>query len=142
MILVIVTGTTFQGHRMGVPALILGAALFIAGAWFGIAGAIDLGRNRTPYPRPLGTSSLVQHGIYARVRHPLYTSVMLLSVAWALFWQSGPSLVASLALVPFFYGKARREERWLLEKFPAYAEYARRVPRFFPRLRAAPKIGL
>jgi protein-S-isoprenylcysteine O-methyltransferase Ste14 len=85
---------------------------------------------------------LVQRGIYARVRHPLYTSVMLASLGWALIWQSGSSLLAALALVPFFHAKARREERWLCETFPDYADYASRVPRFIPRLAPVSKVCL
>jgi protein-S-isoprenylcysteine O-methyltransferase Ste14 len=76
----------------------------------------------------------VQHGIYARVRHPLYTSVMLASLGWALIWQSWPAFFAALALLPFFHAKARREEQWLSAQFPGYPDYARRVPRFLPRL--------
>jgi protein-S-isoprenylcysteine O-methyltransferase Ste14 len=124
------------------PASIAGAALFFAGAWFGIAGTIVLGRNRTAYPRPLDASNLVKHGIYARVRHPLYTSLMLLSAGWALLWQSLPSLVAAVVMVPFLYGKSRREEHLLAEKFPHYADYARRVPRFLPRIGIAPQSRL
>ena len=74
----------------------------------------------------------MRHGIYSVMRHPLYTSVMLASLGWALLWQSGPALVAALLLAPFFDAKARREERWLAERFPDYGDYQRRVARFLP----------
>jgi protein-S-isoprenylcysteine O-methyltransferase Ste14 len=67
---------------------------------------------------------------------------MLASFGWALIWQSGSSLLAALALVPFFHAKARREERWLREMFPGYTDYARRVPRFVPRFVPAAKVYL
>jgi protein-S-isoprenylcysteine O-methyltransferase Ste14 len=111
----------------------LGAMLFVASAWFGIAGVRALGAARTAFPRPKERSPLIQHGIYARVRHPLYTAVMLISLGWGLIWQSWPALVVALVQVPFFVAKARHEERWLREKFPDYADYAKRVPRFVPR---------
>jgi protein-S-isoprenylcysteine O-methyltransferase Ste14 len=110
--------------------------LFGVGGYFGIAGVFVLGKNRTPFPQPRAGSELVQHGIYARVRHPLYTSVMLASLGWALIWQSVAAFVAALTLIPFFLAKARREERWLREQFPGYADYERRVPRFVPGLKA------
>ena len=135
MMLVIVLGVALPGDWTHVPVIFAGAVFLIMGGWFGIAGVIILGRNRTPYPKPREGSELVQRGIYARVRHPLYTSVMLVSIGWALIWQSVPSLLAALALVPFFHAKARREERWLREQFPGYVDYERRVPRFIPRLR-------
>ena len=134
MTAVIVLGVMFHGNWTRWSAIATGGMLLIAGGYFGIAGVGRLGRNRTPYPKPREGSELIQSGIYARVRHPLYTSVMLASVGWALIWQSGPAFAAALALIPFFNAKARREERWLGEQFPGYPEYAQRVPRFIPRL--------
>ena len=103
-----------------------------------IAGVLVLKTNRTPFPKPCDNSQLVQCGIYARMRHPLYSSVILASFGWAMLWQSWPSGLGALVLIPFFMAKARREERWLREKFPDYVDYERRVPRFFPRLRCPP----
>lgn len=134
MTAVIVLAVRFPGDGTQLPVIAIGAGLFIIGGYFGIAGVIVLGKNRTPFPQPREDSELVQHGIYARVRHPLYTSVMLASLGWALLWQSVVAGVAALALIPFFLAKARREEHWLREQFPGYADYERRVPRFVPGL--------
>ena len=123
----------FPGDWTRPPVLAVGGVLFVVGGYFGIAGVMVLGRNRTPFPHPRKDSQLIQHGIYARVRHPLYTSVMLASLGWALLWQSVAAFIAALTLIPFFHAKARREERWLTQVFSGYADYARRVPRFLPR---------
>lgn len=131
---VICLGVLYHGNWTRVWMIATGSILVIVGAYFGIAGVIVLGRNRTPYPQPCAGSELVQRGIYARVRHPLYTSVMLASFGWAAIWQSSPSLAAALATTAFFHAKARREERWLSNTFPEYSDYAKRVPRFIPRL--------
>ena len=135
---VIVFGVIFHGDWTRLPVIAAGAGLSVAGGYFGVAGVAVLGRNRTPYPQPREGSELVQHGVYARVRHPLYTSVMLASLGWALIWQSWPAFIAALVLIPFFHAKARREECWLREQFPGYADYERRVPRLIPRLRRPP----
>ena len=134
----IALGVVFHGDWTVTTVIVPGVALFLAGGVVGIAGVWELGRNRTPFPRPSEGSEFIQRGIYARVRHPLYLSVMLASLGWALLWQSWPSFVAALTLIPFFHAKARREERWLREKFPDYAGYAERVPRFLPRIRPPP----
>jgi protein-S-isoprenylcysteine O-methyltransferase Ste14 len=131
----IVLGVVFHGDWTVTAVIVPGVALFLAGGVVGIAGVWVLGRNRTPFPRPSEGSEFIQHGIYARVRHPLYLSVMLASLGWALIWQSWPSFVAALMLIPFFHAKARHEEQWLRETFPEYADYEQRVPRFFPRVR-------
>jgi len=109
-----------------------GTLLFTLGGILGVSGVIQLGRNRTPYPKPLPQSQLVQHGVYGLVRHPLYASVILASLGWALLWQSGPSLVTAFLLAIFFDLKAAHEERWLREKFPEYKTYQRRVHRLIP----------
>lgn len=125
----------FPGDWTRTPVMALGGVLFVVGGYFGIAGVMVLGRNLTPYPQPRAGSQLVQHGIYARVRHPLYTSVMLTSLGWALIWQSVAAGIAAMTLIPFFHVKARREERWLRETFSDYGDYTQRVPRFLPRRR-------
>lgn len=141
MTAVIVLGMMFPGDWTRRAVIATGVMLFGVGGYFGIAGVMVLGKNRTPFPQPRADSELVQHGIYARVRHPLYTSVMLASLGWALIWQSVPAFAAALTLIPFFHAKARREERWLREQFPGYADYLRRVPRFVPGLKTK-RLGL
>lgn len=133
MAAVIVLGVRLPGDWTRLPIIAAGAVLFTVGGVIGVAGVAVLGRNRTPFPRPRVGSELVESGIYAQVRHPLYTSVILASLGWALIWQSGAAFGAALSLIPFFHAKARREERWLAKTFPGYADYARRVPRFLPR---------
>ena len=75
---------------------------------------------------------LVQHGIYSLIRHPLYTAVFCAAAGWSLLRESWPALAASLALAVFLDAKARREERWLRQRFPDYDRYAQRVRRFIP----------
>jgi protein-S-isoprenylcysteine O-methyltransferase Ste14 len=128
-------GIAFPGGAGNWGGIAAGLVLITAGGVFGVAGVRVLGRNRTAFPRPREDSELIQHGIYSRVRHPLYTSVMLVSAGWALAWQSWPALAAALALIAFLAAKARHEEHWLRRHFAGYEEYARRVPRFLPRFR-------
>jgi len=112
--------------------LILGGVLLILGAGIGILGAVALRRALTPFPVPLRNTRLVSHGIYSKVRHPLYSSILFGAAGWAIAWQSIWAFVFFLALIPFFIAKARCEERFLMEKFPDYAEYARHTRRFLP----------
>ena len=108
--------------------------LLVAGGAVGVAGAMALKYNRTIFPKPKQGSRLIQAGIYRWVRHPLYTSLMLLSAGWGLLWCSPLALLIGGVLALFLNAKAAREERWLREQFPDYAEYERRVRRFVPRM--------
>jgi protein-S-isoprenylcysteine O-methyltransferase Ste14 len=58
--------------------------------------------------------------------------VILLSLAWALWWRSIPGLGLAAAMFVFLDAKARHEERRLQRKFPDYADYARHVRRLLP----------
>ena len=39
----------------------------------------DLGRNLSPFPRPINNSNLVTTGIYRFTRHPMYYSLIFIS---------------------------------------------------------------
>jgi protein-S-isoprenylcysteine O-methyltransferase Ste14 len=108
-----------------------GALVLIVAASVAVAGTKALGRI-TPFPKPADDAKLVQHGIYAKIRHPLYTAVILAGFGWALAWLSWPALLAATALIPFFHAKSCREEGFLRQKFPGYREYVGRTRRFIP----------
>ncbi|MGE3311506.1 MAG: isoprenylcysteine carboxylmethyltransferase family protein [Limisphaerales bacterium] len=128
------SGPADPGRWHSVPGILAGALLFLVAAVLGVAGVIQLGRNRTPYPEPRADSVLVRDGVYAWCRHPLYASVIAGGLAWALIWQSGWTLALAATQIAFFHAKSTNEERRLRRQFPEYADYARRVKRFVPGL--------
>jgi protein-S-isoprenylcysteine O-methyltransferase Ste14 len=132
MLAVFLLAVLMHGGGTNLFVIVCGGLLMAIGGVCGIAGVIALGRSLTPLPTPTEDTRLVQRGIYGLMRHPLYTSVILASVGWALLWQSWPALLPALGLAPFFSAKACREERWLRERFPDYSDYERRVSRFIP----------
>ncbi|MEX0630372.1 MAG: isoprenylcysteine carboxylmethyltransferase family protein [Chloroflexota bacterium] len=112
------------------PFVIQGALLLGVGGWVVIQGARRLGNSLTAMPRPREDASLVQDGIYARVRHPMYAGIAGLGLGWALVTLSLPALVAALVLALVLDLKARREEGWLAERYTGYPEYRSRTHRF------------
>lgn len=118
-----------------VALCIAGGLLVLAGAVLGIAGVRALGSNRTAFPQPLPGSRLVVTGIYRRVRHPLYTSLIALGFGWSLGWASIPAAGAAILLFLVLRTKARIEERALEMRHPGYEAYRRHTPRFLPALR-------
>lgn len=109
-----------------------GAILLALGAATGYLGARALGRNLTPYPRPRTDAQLVTSGVYTRLRHPLYACLMFSTGGWALLWSSAWAGGLALLLAGLLDLKARREEKWLQNKFPGYGAYAARSHRFLP----------
>ena len=111
-----------------------GLALMLAGAALLGRGLIDLGANLTPVPRPRDDSQLVESGVYALVRHPLYGGLTLTAFGWSLVVSSLLTLLLAIGLAAFFTLKSRREEAWLLARYPGYAAYMRRTRRLIPWL--------
>jgi protein-S-isoprenylcysteine O-methyltransferase Ste14 len=134
LLAIAVLGIATRHDSMQFPIFPCGLVFLAVAAVCGISGAINLGPNLTPFPKPAAKAQFVQHGIYRLMRHPLYTAVFCAAVGWSLVWQSWAALAVSLMLAGFFDAKARQEERWLREQFPDYARYEQRVRRFVPWL--------
>jgi protein-S-isoprenylcysteine O-methyltransferase Ste14 len=107
-------------------ALILG----LGGAALTLGGSRALGSALTPFPRPLASASLREHGVYRWVRHPISGGILLLVAgvaAWSSPWVAAPAILLGL----LFDRKRRREVVWLLEAYPQYEAYRARVPHVF-----------
>jgi protein-S-isoprenylcysteine O-methyltransferase Ste14 len=116
---------------------VLGAGLAAACPWLVWRCHVDLGTSWTSRVELHAGHALVTHGIYGRVRHPIYATLLLWGVAQALLlqnWIAGPSgLVFALA---FYLARVRREEAMMLDRFgDAYRAYMERTGRLWPRPR-------
>jgi protein-S-isoprenylcysteine O-methyltransferase Ste14 len=106
--------------------LLAGAPAALAGAYLLAAGIGALGRQLTPFPKPVEQASLRRDGAYGLVRHPMYGGGLLLALAWSL--GSSPAALAPWAVAALFLdAKRRREEAWLSEEQPDYEAYRREV---------------
>ncbi len=75
------------------------------------------------------STALVDRGIYAVVRHPLYLGWSLMYVAVALLSQHWLVALVSIPGIACVYLISKREDHRLLEKYgDAYARYLRTVP--------------
>lgn len=109
------------------------------GRWLGLAGLavlviglVGLGRSLTALPTPVPYGQLTTGGLYRLVRHPIYTGILALAVGSTIPSGSIPKVVTTLALAGWFSAKARWEEHHLRARYPGYAAYAERTPRFVP----------
>ncbi|HIK17811.1 MAG TPA: isoprenylcysteine carboxylmethyltransferase family protein [Leptolyngbyaceae cyanobacterium M33_DOE_097] len=95
-------------------------------------GLIDLGQNLTPLPFPKADGQLTETGAYSLVRHPLYSGLIILTLAWALYVISLSHLLCSCILFLLLDRKAAQEEMWLTQKYPEYENYRHRVKKLIP----------
>jgi protein-S-isoprenylcysteine O-methyltransferase Ste14 len=108
----------------------LGGGVMAGGLLVIAWGIRSLGRNLTPGTEPLAGAELVTTGAYAHVRHPIYTGLVLLLGGYTLAWSNWTlALLAGFIAFQYFQAKARVEERWLMNRFPAYGTYMQNVPR-------------
>ncbi len=118
----------------GIWVSLAGVALLLGGTGFVVAGVTKLGTALTPLPYPAASAVLQESGVYRIVRHPMYCGVILAAFGWALVSRGWLTLGYAAAGCLFLEFKVRREEKWLLERFPNYAEYQRRVQKLIPFL--------
>jgi protein-S-isoprenylcysteine O-methyltransferase Ste14 len=112
----------------------LAGLLSIMAALLLLLGVAELGRNLTPLPHPKDDGELVTSGIYGIVRHPIYSGVVFLAIAYSCWRWSLIHAIASVLLLLFFDLKSRKEEAWLKNKFPAYHSYQLQVKKLIPWL--------
>ena len=106
--------------------------LLIVGLGFVLSGYLRQGRQFTALPRPRGSSRLIDDGPYRLVRHPMYGGIVMAAFGWALCTTSPMTLLFAFVTLGFFALKSRREEAWLVDRFPEYPAYRARTKRLIP----------
>jgi len=87
----------------------------------------DLGRNLSPFPRPINNSNLVTTGIYRFTRHPMYYSLIFISLGVFITKLSIYYLFLSISLGLIIKFKIALEEQYLKNKFKNYLLYKNEV---------------
>lgn len=124
----------FADHPLPAWAFALGLANVALWLWLFWRAHADLGTNWSVSLQVREDHRLVTSGVYARVRHPMYTALFAHALAQALLlanWIAGPAMLVAFALM--FALRFGPEERMLAERFgDEYAAYARRTKRLVP----------
>lgn len=110
------------GQGLGWLLIVTGSVPVIIGHW-------QLGM-RTHMPS-VG-DPLMDNGLYAYVRHPIYAGGLLVFVGLALLQPSVLWLLACVLSCIFFTVMGKLEEIDLLQRMPKYREYMLRVPGLLP----------
>ncbi|WP_159450108.1 isoprenylcysteine carboxylmethyltransferase family protein [Demequina sp. NBRC 110056] len=108
-------------------------ALVLIGAAGVLGSGRNLGASLTPSPVP-NRAGLAASGLYRWVRHPMYSALILICLGVAVGSGSAWCYATIVVLSVFFDVKGRTEERYLVEAYDGYAEYAARTGKFIPGL--------
>ncbi len=125
---------SFAEYPLRLNPLIAGVVCLVVGLWLFYRSHADLGTNWSVTLQVREHHALIMHGIYRRIRHPMYTALFLYSLGQGLVlpnWIAGPSyLVAFGILLALRLG---REERMMTDQFgEEYVEYVGRTKRLLP----------
>ena len=115
-----------------VVAMLAGCALIALGTAILFSGIRRLGVSLSALPKPVDDGVLIEDGVYAYVRHPIYLGVILVVVGYSVAMDALVALIVSVVLAVFLDLKARHEETLLRQRYPDYAAYASRTKRFIP----------
>jgi protein-S-isoprenylcysteine O-methyltransferase Ste14 len=111
-----------------------GIAVYLGVLWLFYRTHRDLGRNWSVSLDLRERHTLVTTGVYAAVRHPMYTGFWLMGVAQLLMlpnWVAGPAGLIGFGTL--FFGRVGREEDMMISAFgDEYRNYMRRTARIVP----------
>jgi len=109
-------------------------AVAIAGFAFTWWARLHLGRLWSSSVSRKADHRIIDTGPYGVVRHPIYTGIIVASVATAVQRGTAEAWFGMALMTLGWYIKARLEERFLRDELgaDAYCAYARRVPMLMP----------
>ena len=115
--------------------IITGLTMVVFGCIINIAGRFNLGKNWANQIKIYDAHTFTKRGMFRIVRHPLYSSLMLMFYGACFVY---PNYLAFLAntfiFIPFMYYRAKQEEVLLLKTFKEYKQYKKEVGMFSPKI--------
>ncbi|HUJ07727.1 MAG TPA: isoprenylcysteine carboxylmethyltransferase family protein [Streptosporangiaceae bacterium] len=134
ILLLLLRVKAFKDHSVTSDPVLqgIGLAVFVLGLALAIWARVYLGRNWGTPMSQKDDPELVTSGPYHRVRHPIYSGIILAmigtTIAVSLYW-----LVAVAMIGAYFIYSAFVEERNMVRLFPgSYPEYKRSTKMLIP----------
>jgi protein-S-isoprenylcysteine O-methyltransferase Ste14 len=113
----------------------LGFLLGLAGLAIWIWAQIALGKEWSPQLQLREKHRLVTAGPYARMRHPIYSGMIVWVGGLALVSANWIFVVFGVLMCAMFIVRVPREEQMMIDAFgEEYREYMKRTERVFPKL--------
>ncbi|HLS30219.1 MAG TPA: isoprenylcysteine carboxylmethyltransferase family protein [Flavobacteriaceae bacterium] len=112
----------------------IGIGISVIGFILFIISIVTLGKSLSLYPSPSSKTELVTNGIYSRIRHPIYTGLLLFLLGISIAFAGLIKFILFLAAVILFSKKADYEESRLIKKYPEYKNYQSRTGKLLPKL--------
>lgn len=126
------------GQPLSLSDYFLAALLVLFVVFETVADQQQWNYHRIRKEQPAGGKGFVDTGLWGLVRHPNYAAEQAIWIVFYFFSVSATgrwlnwSVMGALLLVLLFWGSSNFSESISAGKYPDYAQYQKRVPRFIP----------
>ena len=128
VVLLVWPWTTMHWLPFALPILLAGAAL---GIWSLTANRPG---NFNIRPELKANARFITWGPYAKIRHPMYSAVLLVALGLAFLYSDWFKFLCCALLYLVLRAKSGIEEEAMAARFPGYRDYASMTGRFFPKV--------
>ncbi len=103
------------------PSIVLGTVIFLIGAYIYLKWEIFWEKTYR--------GQLVTEGAFKKIRHPHYTSLLIIGFGLAFFFNSLLSIIISIAAIPIMIVSIIDEEKKLIKEYgKAYKKFMEKTP--------------
>lgn len=125
---------SFANYMLRPEPFAAGVVIYVIGLWLFHRSHVDLGTNWSITLEIREGHRLVTRGVYRRIRHPMYTALLLYSLGQTLVvpnWFVGPSNLVTFVIL--LACRLSAEERMMISHFDEeYSHYRSRTKRLIP----------
>lgn len=126
---------SFADYALPLWAQIIGLVLIPITLWLFYRSHKDLGQNWSPSLEIRDEHTLINEGVYKKIRHPMYTSIWLWGILQFCLlpnYVAGFSGIISFGILYFL--RVDKEEQMLVKEFgESYKDYMKQTGRLFPK---------
>ena len=132
LVLFVVYFLPIQNTNINLPEWLRysGLLMLILGLVLALVALLQINTKLSPFPTPVTNGKLITTGAYSIARHPIYASVLAITLGYSIYTVSLFKFVIFVLLWMLFYFKSKYEEQLLLEKFSHYSDYKQKTRRF------------
>ena len=130
-------GSLKTGINLASVLAAIGTILIASGTLINIKGRLNLKQNWGNQIKIYEDHSLIQKGIYKYIRHPLYSSTILMIYGFSLLFINYLVFIANtIIFIPFMIYRARQEDRLLSQYFKEqFDDYQTNTGLFLPKMK-------
>ena len=130
MIPILLASMTILAIKEINPGILIypGVILSFLGLYLSFFGLKEINGNL------IKAKKLYDEGIYSRIRHPIYTGLIISLLGLSLIINSFLFFMYSFLTIIMFIWIAFYEEKHLTKRFPSYKNYKKKTGMFIPRI--------